>query len=270
MWNLKIATDYIGFVLTAKAPSAMHSPFLFELLPHVFDSQKAYYAFSELEVVRHVLGQSDEIIKGKDIGAGSRKGQTHTIGQFASKAISSPRQCEILFRLTEKLKPAVTIELGCALGISTSYLASAYHGGMVYAFEGNSQFIRTAQQTVESHGLDNVVFVEGEFDTTLQYKLESLPPVDLAFVDGNHKLEPTLRYFNLLCEHAADNAVFIIDDIRWSEDMFRAWNAIVADDRVRISIDAFSFGLVFLSDRFVDRGHFRIAPSLFNGGPVTG
>jgi hypothetical protein len=69
--------------------------------------------------------------------------------------------------------------------------------------------------------------------------------VDFAFFDGNHRYEPTLRYFELCLAHRTDNSVFVFDDIHWSEEMERAWEAIKAHPDVTITVDLFYIGLVF-------------------------
>lgn len=270
MWTLKLVVEYLRFILKAKTPASLHSPFLYDLLPHAFDRGKAYYAFRNIEQTRQILAQSDLMIDTADQGAGTKRRKDRSVGEFVRAALSSPRQCEILFRLVERLKPMVTIELGSALGISTAYLAQAFKSGQVYALEGNPMFIETAQNVIHDHRIQNVQIVAGDFDNTLGPTLERSGPVDFAFIDGNHRYEPTLAYFNQICGHASPEAVIVVDDIRWSPEMLRAWKAIVADPAVRVSVDAFSFGLLFLGDRFKSREHYLVSPRLLDGGPVLG
>lgn len=270
MWTLRLVVEYLRFILKAETPASLHSPFLYDLLPHAFDRNKAYYAFRNIEHTRQILAQSDLMIETADRGAGSKRRKNGSVGEFVRAALSSPRQCEILFRLVEKLKPKITIELGSALGISTAYLAQAYTSGQVYALEGNPLFGETAQNVIDDHCIHNVKFVIGDFDSTLGPTLERSGPVDFAFIDGNHRYQPTIAYFKQICEHASPEAVIVIDDIRWSPEMLRAWKAILDDPEVRISVDAFSFGLIFLGDRFKSREHHLVSPRLFDGGPVLG
>ena len=270
MWTLRVALEYVRFLLLAKRPAAMHSPYLYDLLPHAFDGKKDYYFFGEIASTRHRLSQSTIEITASDQGAGSRRKSKRTVGGFADMALSSPRQCEFLFRLVASLKPETSIELGAALGISTAHIAKAYSRGHVYAFDGNAQFIEMAREVMDEHHLQNVSFVEGEFDTTLAAHLESLPEVDFAFIDGNHRLEPAVNYFQLIRSHASDRCVIVLDDIRWSPGMLEAWNQVRQDSMVKVSIDAFSFGLLFLGDRFKDKQHYRMSPSILDGGPILG
>ena len=265
MWTLRQVVEYLKFLFMAKSPESMHSPFMFELLPRAFDQNRAYYAFAEIELTRHILGQSDLMIDSPDRGAGSKRRKDRSVSEFVQAALSSPRQCEFLFRMVEYLKPQVTVEIGSALGISTSYLAKAHNAGRVFAFEGNPMFVETARNVISDHGISNVEFIEGNFDETLPGVLNKIPPVSFAFIDGNHRIQPTLDYFDLICKHASEECVIVVDDIRWTREMLEALPAMTPE-----LAGAFSFGIVFLSDRFKGTEHHLIAPSLLHGGPILG
>jgi predicted O-methyltransferase YrrM len=123
--------------------------------------------------------------------------------------------------------------------------------------EGSGPIIGTAAQNLRSLGVD-AELLPGNFDALLEPLLEKIGPVGLAFVDGNHRYEPTLRYFHLLMAHMSAPAVLIFDDIHWSADMERAWAAIRGDPRVYMTIDLFFIGLVFLRDEFKVKQDFTI------------
>jgi predicted O-methyltransferase YrrM len=76
--------------------------------------------------------------------------------------------------------------------------------------------------------------------------LSHLSAVDMAFIDGNHRYEPTLRYFNMLMTKAQEYTILIFDDIYWSPEMTDAWQAIKSDPRVSLTIDIYRFGIVFM------------------------
>ncbi len=93
---------------------------------------------------------------------------------------------------------------------------------------------------------------------TLTEVAPALPtPLDFAFFDGNHRYEPTLRYFNLCAARRTERSVFVLDDIHWSAEMERAWNTIRQHPEVRLTIDLFFVGLVFFR-RNQPRQHFRL------------
>jgi len=201
------------------------------------------------------------------------------ISDIARRAAKPPKLGQLLFRMARHYQPATVLELGTSLGLSTAYLATGAPGARVISMEGSGPIIETAAENLRSLGVD-AELLKGNFDVLLEPLLErigvacsssrsalagvggKLPAaarsVGLAFVDGNHRYEPTLRYFHLLMAHMFAPAVLIFDDIHWSADMEKAWAAIRADPRVYMTIDLFFIGLVFLRDEFKVKQDFTI------------
>jgi len=107
-------------------------------------------------------------------------------------------------------------------------------------------------------GLGNVEVVTGEFDLTLPQVLERLSRLDLAFIDGNHRKEPTIQYFSALSDKCGPDSLIIVDDIHWSLEMEEAWESIKNDPRVMLTVDLFFMGIVFYRQQFKVKQHFII------------
>ena len=75
--------------------------------------------------------------------------------------------------------------------------------------------------------------------------------LDYVFFDGNHRQEPTQRYFDWCLTKAHSHSVFVFDDIHWSEGMQEAWEIIKMDEQVTCSIDLFFLGIVFFKPEMV-------------------
>jgi uracil phosphoribosyltransferase len=73
---------------------------------------------------------------------------------------------------------------------------------------------------------------------------EGLTP-GVVFIDGDHRKESVIRYFEKVKEFTDDRSVIIFDDIHISSEMGEAWEIIKKDKRTSISIDIFRFGIVF-------------------------
>jgi predicted O-methyltransferase YrrM len=69
--------------------------------------------------------------------------------------------------------------------------------------------------------------------------------VDFVFVDGNHRKEATVNYFNWCLPKVHENTVLIFDDIYWSKGMNEAWDIIKSHPQVTVTIDLFWIGLVY-------------------------
>jgi hypothetical protein len=66
-----------------------------------------------------------------------------------------------------------------------------------------------------------------------------------------------MRYFEACLARRTDASVFIIDDIYWSPEMVKAWQAICRHPDVTISIDLFQLGLIFFR-RHQPKQHFTL------------
>lgn len=161
----------------------------------------------------------------------------------------SPSYGQFLFRMARFFRPNIMLELGTSLGISTSYLAMGNPDGKVITIEGCRETAEIARINFEHLGLRNITQVSGNFDEVLPDVLKETGEIQFAFIDGNHRKEPTLNYFFQLLNHIDEDSVLIFDDIHWSEEMEEAWRMICSHDSVRVSIDLFRMGIVFFSER---------------------
>ena len=165
----------------------------------------------------------------------------------ACRVSKSPRPARFLYHLVKAFAPQRCIELGTNVGLSSAYqaaaLADAEAGGRLVTLEGSPYRLRIAREVHGRLGLGEVDHRQGAFADTLDDAIEAFGPFDYAFIDGNHHLEPTLDYFERIWRHATDEALFVFDDIRWSEGMERAWSQLRRDPRVALSVDLESVGL---------------------------
>ncbi|MFI5163768.1 MAG: O-methyltransferase [Bacteroidia bacterium] len=245
MKNISFLIKYIKYLLSAKTPQGIHSPFVFELVNEVINKKGSYYAFEKIENLRKKLLISLREIEVTDLGTG-RSGK-RTISEIAERSLKSEKYAQLLFRLVNHFKPNTILELGTSLGISTSYLASANPKAKVITIEGCPNIANEAKSNFKTLGLNNVELVVGSFDSVLPAVLRQLPTADcqLFFFDGNHREEPTLNYFSQCLEFADNNSIFIFDDIHWSDEMENAWEEIKSNSKITVTIDLFFLGLVF-------------------------
>ncbi|WP_245882977.1 O-methyltransferase [Hymenobacter chitinivorans] len=226
----------------------MHSPFVFGLYAHVIHHDGTFAAYAPIEKRREQLRQDNTLITVRDFGAGSHTGagRQRSLSSIV-RAAAKPRPFgQLLFRLVNHFQPRTILELGTSLGITTAYLASPDSRARVVTFEGCPQTAAVARQTFEQLNLHNIEVVEGNLDQTLAPALAALPgPLDFAFFDGNHRYEPTVRYFEQCLPYRTERSVFVLDDIHWSAEMERAWTTIQQHPDVRLTIDLFFIGLVF-------------------------
>jgi len=241
---------YLRYWLRSGNAHGLHSPFIYGLYTTVICHNGKFGAFGPIEARRRELRRSTQRIAVTDFGAGSQVagagGRERQLGDIARHAAKPPRLAQLLFRLVNHFQPATILELGTSLGLTTAYLAAADSRNQVITFEGCPNTAAVARETFEKLHLGNVQLVTGNLDQTLPATLAQLTkPVDFVFFDGNHRYEPTLRYFEQCLGKAHENSVFVLDDIHWSAEMEQAWEAIKAHPAVTVTVDLFYVGLVF-------------------------
>jgi predicted O-methyltransferase YrrM len=245
---LAMSGRFLKHLLSARTLNGVHSPFLFEFFSFVLDKNRRYYAFERIEKERRKLLKDDRIIRRTDFGAGSSvigRQESNSISQIARHALSSPSQCSILFRSAVFLNANTIIELGSSLGISTQYLATADRDSKIYSIDGDPELISIASKMADKLEIKNIQFCTGSFEEVLPGVVAQRDHIDLVFLDGYHKKEPVLKYFELLLAKCHNNTAIILDDIHWSTEMEAAWKVVQAHPKVTAAIDLFQFGMVF-------------------------
>jgi predicted O-methyltransferase YrrM len=260
--SFRLATKYLKYYITASNGKGhgIHSPFVFDFVINVLNDKRSFYAYKEIEELRHTLLSDNRVVEVQDMGAGSVSGSTHErkISSIARSAAKPKELAQLLYRIVSYYQPQNIIELGTSLGISSAYLSSGNPAASLLSFEGAPEIARIARDNFSTLGIENINLVEGNFDNTLSDVLNRMAVVDFAFVDGNHRKEPTLRYFKLFLEKINDQSILIFDDIHWSSEMEEAWNIIKNDQSVSLSIDLFFLGIVFFRKDFKVKQDFII------------
>ena len=240
---------YLKHQFRAGNAHSIHSPFVFDLYTKAIRPNDTGRAdFQEIESVRKQLLKNTAEIEILDLGAGSRRNKSNhrKISDIARNAEKPARFGELFYRLTRYFSPQTILELGTSLGLTTAYFAKASPDSQVITMEGCPETARIAAQNFKKLGVNGVEIVVGNIDHTLPTWLgKQQKTMDLVFFDANHRLEPTLRYFEEVLPYASESSVFIFDDIYWSKEMTQAWERIKAHPEVRITVDLFWVGLVF-------------------------
>lgn len=259
-WQLiKKYTAYYFTALNGKG-HGIHSPFVYDFVRRVLIDKRNFYAYNQVEALRKKLLRNDAIIEVEDFGAGSAISKTNqrSIASIARHAAKSKKWAQLLFRIVNYYQPQTILELGTSMGISTAYMSLANPKARIITAEGSAAIAAQAKRNFQSLQLSSIQQVTGNFDDTLPGILSSLSQLDLVFIDGNHRYEPTMRYFNQILPHMHANSVMIFDDIHWSREMEQAWNEVRANAAVQLSVDLFFIGLVFFNDQFKVKQHFTI------------
>jgi predicted O-methyltransferase YrrM len=252
--------EFIYYWIASFNKYKIHSPFVYKLVTEVFEKELNYPDFERIEHVRDTLKQNHSEIDVIDLGAGSRifKTSKRKISTIARKSVKKEKYGHLLFMMVRHFKANSILELGTSLGITTAYLASAHPNTRVVSIEGSESIAKIASENFEKLKLNNIEIVVGNFDTELKRICEERKQFDLVFIDGNHREVPTINYFNTVLPYCHNDTILLFDDIHWSEEMQEAWEYIKNHERVRLTIDIFEMGIVFLRREHRQKEHMLI------------
>jgi len=275
--------EFFRFYRTATTKYQLHSTFVYELACAVLEDERWFYAFRDVEAMREKMLASDVILNLEDFGsftrpsfskvgelsttvsadkAPSARSVMRSLRSIASRSGSSAAQGQMLFRLVNHLKPKTLLELGTSVGIGAMYLASAAREARFLTLEGSPEAAQVARVNLDCLGLaKNTEVRDGPFEQTLTTALQDLKLPDFVFFDGNHRPEPTLRYFEECLTFAHNKTAFVFDDTHWSEGMAEAWQKIKSHPRVTLTLDFFELSLAFTDPDFREKQHFNILPA---------
>lgn len=203
----------------------IHSPYLFEFINGVL------YNSLNSEVPEVILNEHRKL---------------RSESTFVKKSSVRLKYGKLLYRISRWFRPEMIVELGTGVGISTMYLSSGSPDALLHSIEGDRERAALAAQLLCRVSAGPVSIHWGDMDEKLEALLPLIPPRFMAFVDGNHRYEPSLDYVRKLVDRAGDESIVVMDDIYWSRGMHRAWKEIISWPEVRVSVDLFQMGILLL------------------------
>ncbi len=239
----------------------VHSPFVFDFITNVLREDPLYNEkFNAIERVRKTMLRSTASVQVEDLGAGSKhvSGSSRNIRDIARHALKPPRFGRFFYRLVRYYNVEAVLELGTSLGITSRYFSAAAPLYGVVTIEGSSAIASLASDSMQADGIGNVRVVVGDFSIHLDKEMSLMKGRKLVYVDGNHRYEPTINYFNTALRYAGPDDIFVFDDIHWSVEMEKAWKEIRNSKEVTCSLDLFFIGIVLFKKEFKEKLDFAI------------
>jgi predicted O-methyltransferase YrrM len=257
--NLQLVKSFLKHLVKAKTRHGVHSPFVYKLIDEVIYDFEPKKIYEPVELLRKELLADNREISITDLGAGSHvnNNKKKAVNELAKNALKPPRLAQLIYRLVRAIKPVKSIELGTCLGITSAYIANANSASKLITVEGCPQTATVARENLNKLEIKNVELKVGNFDVLLPEILNENDRIDFAFIDGNHRKEATLNYFNLLLAKVTEESLLIFDDIYWSRGMEEAWEQIKRHPKVTVTVDLFWIGLVFFKKNRA-KEHFKV------------
>jgi predicted O-methyltransferase YrrM len=244
---------YLNYFLLSRHRKGhgIHSPFVFDLVSRIFRNKVDPDIVCLIEKVRKKMITDRRTIIVNDLGSRSEllKTSLRKVSDIARNSPVPRKYGELLSNMAGEFGKPLIIEFGTSLGISTMYLAASHSDTTVYTIEGCHATAEIAKQNFIEAGMNNIKIIEGSFDEVLPGLTKTGIKSGLVFIDGNHRKEQTIKYFNQIAELSDYKTVIILDDINYSKEMNEAWAEIKLHKKVSLSVDIFRMGIVFFRDK---------------------
>ena len=242
---MNLIVEGIKYQLHAKKRQGIHSPFVYRLadngLQLNIEKEHQHMLFSFDQKQR----KDRRMLNITDLGAGSKTlGKQRSIKQIHKTSSSGTRYGTLLYRLCKHFEPRRILELGTSLGRGTLAMHLGYQKAEITSIEGSPEIAAIARENMNEFAtnlsnMDLVVSSFSDYLSNLDYKT-----FDLVYIDGHHEGEALCGYLDQIMPHTHEQTLFLLDDIRWNDDMFKAWNKLIADERFHVSIDFFRMGVL--------------------------
>jgi predicted O-methyltransferase YrrM len=257
---LQKTQSYFRYLIHSQAPGTIQAVLpttIFNKTTHNEPSMQEH--FRRIEVLRSNMLKDHRVIEVKDFGAGGGADETEarTIASIVRKSSQLRRYNTLYYKLIQHQKPTKILELGTSFGFTTALMAMAAPNAQVITIEGCPATAALANENFDRLGISNIELIRGPFESQLDVVFRKYGKMDYIFFDGNHRMVPTLNYFLKALNHKHSGSLFVFDDIRWSEQMFDAWNELIKHPEITISLDLFSIGLVMF-DPSIPEKHLQI------------
>ena len=248
--------EYIKYQWNAKRRHGVHSPFIYDLTDKCFKTPISINLQNTLRSLDNLLKADKTIIEITDFGAGSKKlSNSRKISDIYKTSSSKGKFGKILFQLVQHYKPKNVLEFGTSMGIGSICMASGLEFSNIITVEGCPNTYKVALENINSSGLKNITAINSTFNDYI--KSLKNQQFDMVFIDGHHDGQALTDYLEALKPFTNNDTIFILDDIRWSNSMFEAWNAIKSKDTFHVSIDLFRMGII-VSRKEQEKEHFII------------
>ena len=169
------------------------------------------YAFWFL---KQVLRQSSPYYKYSELAVAERR---LSAGQDEDWPYEPRHQRRLLFRLVNEAQPETIVDVG-RLSASSLYLQAA----------------KTTARYKSSPSFEALC-------------LEADEAVDFLYLHDHRHPDHISRMFDLCVQHKRERSMFVIEGIRFSKDMTRAWEQMKHHPDVSLTFDLYNLGILFFN-----------------------
>lgn len=240
----------------------VHSPFVFYLVTKVIEEKYPYYKYELIEKVRKLLFETKKQIQVKD---GRGELVVRNISGMAKKSSKMPSYDQILFRLVNHSKSKFLLELKASFGLSSMYMAAPDSKSQLWTIE-EGDMAKYAKLSFQNANFPNIHLEEGVAEECLDRVLHKMERIDFLFFNPDpHSAEvrSLVDMYAKCSQKLNEKSVVVVDGIHRTPSMKRFWEQLKTDEKIRVTIDVFSFGIVYYSPELQKEDYvLRFFPSI--------
>ena len=262
-----MAWKFLKFYWEAVNRYRLDSPFLYRFVNEVLEGNQKPPYWSDFKLVRAKLLRDNSKIQLRPLGAGSKmiSRAATSVAQVARSSLSSPKQQALLYRIVQAYQPSTMIELGTSFGLSALQQQAGNNEADFISIEGRLEVHDRARAIVAQFKPlpKKPLLWLGHFDHMLPQALQKLGSLDYLFIDGDHRYEAVIKYFQTCLPYLHEYSVVVVHDIYWSDGMQKAWRSIVELPEITAAIDLFHMGILFFRSNIREKLDVKLVPYLW-------
>lgn len=230
---------------TSRKGHGIHSPFMFQFVRSCL-APKPNKTYVQIEdEIQQEIKNFPVLPSGIDAGAGQNTGKPIKPVFFYQNSSVRGKWGMLLYRIVQEYRPKNILELGTGIGVSACIMHKANAQAHITSLEGNETMAKHARMLWQKTG-SSINLIEGTFQHSLPAVLPQMKAIDLIYIDGNHRKQPTYEYIQQILPYTHNRSIWILDDINWSEEMQELWNQVIKMPQFTASVNLYRMGILFM------------------------
>lgn len=245
---MNIVFEFMKYSLNAKGRHGIHSPFVYQLVNTGLQKPLSEVLKNNQKKLFKALKNDKTGIHFIEYGAGSKRlTNQRTVSEIFATNSTKKKYGNLLIKLMDTYKPMHVLELGTSIGCGSLQLHWGNPTAKIVSVEACKETYEFAMKTIEHHGnKEQFKLINSTFQDYLA--LNNTTIFDLIYIDGHHDGKSLINYVKQLEKNTHNETLFILDDIRWSNDMLSAWKQLINDEQYHLTIDFFKMGVLIRQD----------------------
>lgn len=225
----------------------IHSPYVYHLVTTIIEEHLPYYKYSLIEKVRgrmaNIDGKKNVVVRG-----GSRR--LETMKDIVSKYAINAKYGQLVFRLVNHRQPESIIEYGTTCGISTMYLAAPNSKTPVYSVTRQPELAELNRKLCDRIDMANIQRVVTQHRLkACEELIEKTPVNDFLFI-CEAKPEDVQALVKKRLDVHPEKFFIVVPSPYESKEAWSVWQNLLADSRVKVSINVFNYAILIGSPDF--------------------